>query len=77
MAKAQRRIPRLTEFSQPVVASRDASQIEKAINERLDRLCDEFGIARRYAKENIPELISLLTGFRARMLAQGWDGKVE
>jgi hypothetical protein len=34
-------------------------------------------IARRYAKDNMPTLISLLAGFRARLLSQGWDGKVE
>jgi hypothetical protein len=34
-------------------------------------------IARRYAKDNMPKLISLLTTFRKRLLAQGWDGKVE
>ena len=33
-------------------------------------------IARRYAKKSIPELISLLSGFRERLLAHGWDGKV-
>jgi hypothetical protein len=34
-------------------------------------------IARRYGKDNIAELIRLLTNFRTRLLAQGWDGKVE
>jgi hypothetical protein len=34
-------------------------------------------IARRYAKENMPELIRLLKTFREKLLAQGWDGKVE
>ena len=34
-------------------------------------------IARRYAKDNMAELISLLMNFRERLLAQGWDGKVE
>jgi hypothetical protein len=34
-------------------------------------------IARRYGKENMSELLRLLIDFRARLLAQGWDGKVE
>jgi hypothetical protein len=34
-------------------------------------------IARRYGRESIGELIRLLTDFRAKLLAQGWDGKVE
>ena len=34
-------------------------------------------IARRYGKENMAEMLGLLTDFRARLLAQGWDGKVE
>ncbi len=34
-------------------------------------------IARSYSKTNADELIRLLTEFRARLLAQGWDGKVE
>jgi len=34
-------------------------------------------IARRYGKDNMPELIRLLTNFREKLLAQGWDGKVE
>ena len=33
-------------------------------------------IARRYGKDNMPEFIRLLTDFRAKLLAQGWDGKV-
>ena len=33
-------------------------------------------IVRRYAKESMPKLIRLLTDFRAKLLAQGWDGKV-
>jgi hypothetical protein len=33
--------------------------------------------ALRYAKDNMPELISRLTTFRQKLLAQGWDGKVE
>jgi hypothetical protein len=33
-------------------------------------------IARRYAKDNMPELIRRLTTFRKKLLAQGWDGKV-
>jgi hypothetical protein len=33
-------------------------------------------IARRYGKDNMPELIRLLINFRAKLLAQGWDGKV-
>jgi hypothetical protein len=32
-------------------------------------------IARRYGPDNIPKLIQILTDFRARLLAQGWDGK--
>jgi len=31
----------------------------------------------RYAKDNMGELIRLLTNFRAKLLASGWDGKVE
>ena len=34
-------------------------------------------IVRYYAKDNTPELIRLLTDFRAKLLAEGWDGKVE
>ena len=34
-------------------------------------------IARRYADDNMPELIRLLTNFREKLLASGWDGKVE
>jgi len=34
-------------------------------------------IARRYAKDNMPELIRRLTAFRKKLLAQGWDGKVK
>jgi len=34
-------------------------------------------IARRYAKDNMPELVRLLRNFREKLLAQGWDGKVE
>jgi hypothetical protein len=34
-------------------------------------------IARRYGKENMPELVRLLTTFRAKLLAEGWDGKIE
>ena len=34
-------------------------------------------IARRYGRDNMPDLISLLTNFRARLLREGWDGKVE
>jgi hypothetical protein len=34
-------------------------------------------IARRYGKDNMPELIRLLKSFREKLLAQGWDGKVE
>jgi hypothetical protein len=34
-------------------------------------------IAQRYAKDNMDELIRLLTDFRAKLLAEGWDGKVE
>jgi hypothetical protein len=33
-------------------------------------------IARRYGKDNMPELIRLLSDFRVKLLAQGWDGKV-
>ena len=33
-------------------------------------------IARRYGKDNMPEFIRLLTDFRVKLLAQGWDGKV-
>jgi hypothetical protein len=33
-------------------------------------------IVRRYAKENTSELIRLLTEFREKLLAAGWDGKV-
>jgi hypothetical protein len=33
--------------------------------------------AMRYAKDNMPELIQLLTAFRNKLLAQGWDGKIE
>lgn len=33
-------------------------------------------IARRYGKESVSELIRLLKDFRARLLSQGWDGKV-
>ena len=33
-------------------------------------------IARRYAKDNMQELISRLTAFREQLLARGWDGKV-
>jgi hypothetical protein len=31
----------------------------------------------RYDKENMPKLIQLLTDFRQKLLASGWDGKVE
>jgi hypothetical protein len=31
----------------------------------------------RYAKDNMPELIGLLTTLRKELLARGWDGKVE
>jgi hypothetical protein len=34
-------------------------------------------IARRYGKDNMRELIRLLKSFREKLLAQGWDGKVE
>jgi hypothetical protein len=34
-------------------------------------------ILRRYSKDNTPELIRLLTNFRDKLLAQGWDGNVE
>ena len=34
-------------------------------------------IARRYGKDNMPELIRLLKTFRGKLLAQGWDWKVE
>jgi hypothetical protein len=30
---------------------------------------------KRYAKDNMPELIQRLTDFREKLLAQGWDGK--
>jgi hypothetical protein len=33
-------------------------------------------IARRYAKDNMNELISRLTTLREHLLANGWDGKV-
>jgi hypothetical protein len=33
-------------------------------------------IAKRYGKDNMPEFIRLLTEFRAKLLAQGWDGTV-
>jgi hypothetical protein len=33
-------------------------------------------IVRRYAKDNMHELISRLTDLRARLLKAGWDGKV-
>jgi hypothetical protein len=45
--RAQRRIPRSIEFSEPIVAGstpRDASRTAKVLNERLDLLCAEFGI---------------------------------
>ena len=47
MAKAQRRIPRSIEFSEPIVAGstpQGASRTAKVLNERLDLLCAEFGI---------------------------------
>ena len=34
-------------------------------------------IARRYGKDNMSELIRLLTNFRTKLLTEGWDGKVE
>jgi hypothetical protein len=34
-------------------------------------------IARRYGPDNMPEMLNLLIDFRKRLLAQGWDGKVE
>lgn len=34
-------------------------------------------IPRRYGADNIAQLIRLLTDFRAKLLAEGWDGKVE
>ncbi len=33
-------------------------------------------IARRYAKDNMSELIRLTKAFREKLLAQGWDGKL-
>jgi hypothetical protein len=33
--------------------------------------------AMRYAEDNMLELIRRLTTFRKKLLAQGWDGKVE
>ena len=33
-------------------------------------------IARRYARDNMPELIRLTKAFREKLLAQGWDGKI-
>jgi hypothetical protein len=37
---------------------------------------DKNIIARRYAKDNMPELIRLLSELREKLLAEGWDGKV-
>jgi hypothetical protein len=34
-------------------------------------------IARRYGKDDMSELIRLLTNFREKLLAEGWDGKIE
>jgi hypothetical protein len=34
-------------------------------------------IARRYGPDNISKLIEILTEFRQKLLAAGWDGKVE
>jgi hypothetical protein len=31
--------------------------------------------AKRYGKDNMPQLIELLTGFREKLLASGWNGK--
>ncbi|MGA7383654.1 MAG: hypothetical protein WBW81_02830 [Methylocella sp.] len=31
----------------------------------------------QYGKNNMPDLISRLSDFRQRLLAHGWDGKVE
>jgi hypothetical protein len=33
-------------------------------------------IVRRYAKDNMQELVTRLTNFREWLLANGWDGKV-
>jgi hypothetical protein len=33
--------------------------------------------ARRYGKENMPDLVKLLTNFRSKLLAEGWDGKID
>jgi hypothetical protein len=33
-------------------------------------------IVRRYAKDNMHELVTRLTNFREWLLANGWDGKV-
>lgn len=37
---------------------------------------DKNIIAKRYAKENMSELIRLLSELREKLLAEGWDGKV-
>jgi hypothetical protein len=34
-------------------------------------------IVRSYSKTNMDELIRLLTDFRAKLLAEGWDGKID
>jgi hypothetical protein len=36
---------------------------------------DNKMICRRYSKESIPKLVSLLTEYRAKLLAAGWDAK--
>jgi len=33
-------------------------------------------IVRRYSKDSMPTLIALLNSFRAKLLAEGWDGKI-
>jgi hypothetical protein len=49
----------------------------EAINPGADANPDESRIRlRHYGQNNMPELIRLLSGFRAKLLAQGWDGKV-
>jgi hypothetical protein len=44
MAEAKKRIPELAEFSEPLIATSESLNITKALDQRLELLCSEFGI---------------------------------